>query len=298
MDIKSEGKMLLENHKKLYEQLIEIPEKREMKYIEEIEEGVKVGKPRFKNPKYQWSKSLLVEIRDHLQDIRNFFDNYSYWFDDTLIPLLDTNERRASKKSIIFLLEEDLWCTDEIYGKYLIEECQDDITISYSRRKRKIKQITLKSMEGSEIKEWICKDATRQIRNQFKFLWSKLETEIQVCIDEIFHKQPKLNLKPNYLKEQLEKTITISEQWAEAGLLNLGRIIELWLLTSLGMKSAFRYKDLIREAEIAGILEKHEVKFLRNIRTKYNNLKHKIYFKIETEDIKTMVESFTNLFHL
>ena len=26
---------------------------------------------------YQWSKSLLVEVRDHLQDIRNFFDNYS-----------------------------------------------------------------------------------------------------------------------------------------------------------------------------------------------------------------------------
>lgn len=146
MDIKSEGQALLENHKKLYEQLIEIPEKREMIYIEEIEESVKVGKPRFKKPLYQWSKSLLVEVRDHLQDIRNFFDNYSYWFDDTLIPLLDTNERRVSKKSIIFLLEEDVWCTDEVYGKYLIEESQDGIIISYSRRKRKINQITLKPM--------------------------------------------------------------------------------------------------------------------------------------------------------
>ena len=246
MDIKSEGKTLLDNHKKLYEQLIEIPEKREMIYIEEIKEGVKVGKPRFKNPKYQWFTSLLVDVRDHLQNIWNFFDRYSYWFDDTLIPLLNTDERRMSKKSIIFLVEEDVWCTDEVYGKYLIEENQDGITISYSRRERKMKQITLKSKDDSEIKDWICKDAVSQIKNQFEFLWGKLETEIQVCIDEIFHKQPKLTLKPNYLKNQLEKTITISEQWAEAGLLNLGRIIELWLLTSLGKRSASRYVDLIR----------------------------------------------------
>jgi hypothetical protein len=214
-----------------------------------------------------------------------------------LIPLLDTNERRVSKKSIIFLLEEDVWCTDEVYGKYLIEESQDGITISYSRRKRKMKQITLKSEDDSDIKDWICEDAISQIKNQFEFLWVKLETEIQVCIDEIFHKQPKLTLKPNYLIYQLQKTIAISEQWAEAGLLNLGRIIELWLLTSLGKRSAFRYVDLIREAEIAGILDKHGVKLLRKIRTNYNYLKHKIYYRSETRDIKTMVEGFSNLFN-
>lgn len=295
MDIKSEGKTLLDSHKKLYEQLIEIPEKREMIFIEEIEVGIKVGKPRFKNPKYQWPTSLLVDVRDHLQNIRNFFDKYSYWFDDTLIPLLNTDERRISKKSIIFLLEEDVWYTDEVYGKYLIEENQGEITISYSRRERKVKQIILKSKDDFGIKDWICKDAVIQIKNQFKFLWGKLGTEIQVCIGEIFHKQQKLTLKPDYLKSQLEKTITISEQWPEAGLLNLGRIIELWLLTSLGKKSASRYVDIIREAEIAGILDKHGAKLLRNIRTNYNNLKHKTYYKIETETIKTLVESFSNL---
>ena len=144
MDIKLEGKTLLDNHNMLYEQLIKIPEKREIIYIEEMEGGVKVGKPRFKNPKYQWSMSLLVDVRDQLQNIWNFFDRYSYWFDDTLIPLLNTDERRMSKKSIIFLLEEDVWRTDEVYGKYLIEESQNGIIISYSRRERKMKQITLK----------------------------------------------------------------------------------------------------------------------------------------------------------
>ena len=297
MDIKSEGNTLLENHKKLYKQLIEIPDKREIEYIEEIEEGVKVGKPRFKNPKYQWSTSLLVELRDHLQNIWNFFDKYSYWFDSTLIPLLYTSERRVSKKSIIFLLEEDVWNTDEVYGKYLIGENQYGITISYSRRERKMKQITLKTKEESKIKEWICNDAIRQIKNQFVFLWDKLETEIEVCIDEIFHKPSKFILKPNYLKNQLDKTKEISEQWAEAGLLNLGRIIEHWLLNNLGMNSAPLFFDLIREAEIAGLINKNEVKLLRDIRIRYNNLKHKTYYKIVTKEVKIMIENFSNLFH-
>ncbi len=296
MDIKAEGDSLLENHKKLYEQLIEIPKNREMTYDEETKEGVKVGKPRFKNPKYQWSKNLWVNLRDHLQNIWNFFNKYSYWFDNTLIPLLDTNERRVSKKSIIFLLEEDVWSTDEVYGKYLIDESQDGISISYSRRDRKIKQITFKTKDDSEIKEWICKDAIQQIQTQFVFLWNKLETEIQTCIEEIFHKPPKFSLEPDYLKEQLDKTIKISEQWAEAGLLNLGRIVEHWLLNKLGIKSAPFYSDLIRDAEIAGLIDKNEVKLLRNIRSNYNGLKHKTYYKIDIEDVKLMVKSFSNLF--
>jgi len=297
LDIKSEGNILLENHKKLCKQLIEIPNKRELEYIEDIENGVKVGKPRFKIPKFQWSTGLLVNLRDHLQNIWNFFDKYSYWFDDTLIPLLYTSERRVSKKSVIFLLEEDVWNTDEVYGKYLIEENQDELTISYSRRERSIKQITLKTKEESKLKLWICNDAIRQIRNQFVYLWDKLETEIEVCIDEIFHKSSKFTLKPSYLKNQLDKTIEISEQWAEAGLLNLGRIIEHWLLNNLGMNNAPLFFDLIREAKIAGLINKNEVKLLRDIRTSYNNLKHKIYYKIDTKDVKIMIENFSNLFH-
>ncbi len=297
MDIKSEGKKLLDNHKKLYEQLIIIPEKREMVFSEEIEGSIKVGKPRFKNPKYQWIPNLLVDVRDHLQKIWNFFSKYSFWFDYTLMPLLNVEERRISKKSILFLLEEDVWCTDEVYGKYLIEETKNGTTISYSRRDKKMKQITLKPRVDSEIKDWICKDAINQIKNQFIFLWDKLETEIQVCINEMFHTQPKLALKPEYLKNQLEKTISISEHWAEAGLLNLGRIIELWLLTNLGYESAPFCADLIREAEIAKILDKHGVRLLKKVRTNYNKLKHKTNTKIEPEEIKAMIESFSNLFN-
>jgi len=70
----------------------------------------------------------------------------------------------------------------------------------------------------------------------------------------------------------------------------------LWLLNTLGMKSAPFSFDLIRKAEIAGLIDKREVKLLRKIRTNYNNLKHKTYYKIETKEIKTMIENFSNLF--
>ena len=63
------------------------------------------------------------------------------------------------------------------------------------------------------------------------------------------------------------------------------------------MKNAFFGVDLIREAEIAGLIDKNEEKLLRNIRTNYNSLKHKTYYTIDTEDIKTMVENFSRLFH-
>lgn len=297
MDIISEGEKILEVHKKLYEQLVEIPEKREMTYVEEIKDNTTMGKPRFKNPKYQLPKDLWVNLRDHLQNIWNFFDKYSYWFDSTIIPLLHSDERRVSKKSIIFLLEEDVWSTDEVYGDYLIEDRLGVISISYSRRDRKLLQVILQPNKESEIKEWICKDAIRQIQIQFKFLWDKLETEIQVCIEEIYHKPPKFTLEPNYLKDQLEKTIEISKLWAEAGLLNLGRIMEHWLLNKLEINNAPYYSDIIKEAEIAGLIDKNEEKLLRNIRTNYNNLKHKTYFKIDIEDIKLMVESFFKLFY-
>ena len=62
------------------------------------------------------------------------------------------------------------------------------------------------------------------------------------------------------------------------------------------MKNAPIFFDIIREAEISGQINKNEEKLLRNIRTNYNNLKHKTYYKIDIDKIKLMIKSFTNLF--
>jgi len=117
MDIKSEGGKLLSIHSKLYSTLIKIPDKREIEFREEFEDGKWFGKPRFKKPKYQWDQLLFKELRNHLQDVWNFFDKYNYWLDETILPLIDSKSRRVSPKSIIFLLENDIWNTTDVYGK-------------------------------------------------------------------------------------------------------------------------------------------------------------------------------------
>jgi len=60
MDIKSEGQVLLDFHKLLYEQLIEIPENREMTYVEEIKKGIKVGNPVLKIPNINGLKTYWL----------------------------------------------------------------------------------------------------------------------------------------------------------------------------------------------------------------------------------------------
>lgn len=297
MNIRQEGQELLKVHSYLREQLIKIPEKRDMEYNEEVENGKRLGKPRFRQPLYDWSEELLTNLRNHLQNIWNFFDQQSYWLDSTIMPLIAYVDRRVSKKSIIFLLENDVWSTDEVYGKYLIEKSRDETIISYFRREQKIRQFKLPILSDSEIKSWICIDAVNQIKGQFDFLWSKLETEISACIDEIFHRKPKLTITSDYLELQLQKTKNISEEWPEAALLSLGRILELWLLISLGRKKKgySPFADFIRDAELVGLIEKPERKLLSKIWRAYNNLKHKTYFKVEKKFVISLIEEFSNL---
>ena len=94
-----EAQKLIEKHNLLYEELIKIPEIRHMTYRIDVENGNSIGNPRFEPRDYQWPKELYRDLRNHLQDLRNFFDTYSYWFDNSLRFILDTDKRRTSKKN-------------------------------------------------------------------------------------------------------------------------------------------------------------------------------------------------------
>jgi len=295
MDIKSEGKKLLSTHSELHKKLIEIPDKRKIVFREELKDGKKFGKPRFKKPKYEWDKELLIELRNHLQGIWNFFEKYNYWLDETFLPLLAYNLRRISKKSVIFLLEKDIWNTDEVYGKYLIEKDQNSTFISYYRFDTKINKIELSTVDEPKIKEWICNDAIKQIKQQFSFLWSKLETEIQVCIEEEYTKKPKIFFTTKYLKEQLDLTKLTSKNWPEASLLSLGRICELWLLLALDKKYKEYYEDLIKKAEKRGIINKNQGKLLYKIKRNYDYLKHKANYQVDKGFIIELINQFSNI---
>lgn len=177
MDIQSADKKLLEDHELLFNELKQIPKTRAMTYHTERSEGHLIAKPRFDPPNYVWPSKLLSKVQNHLQKIWDFFER-SQGVDTITRALIHPEERRSSKNSIIFLLERDIWCTDDVYGDYLIEKTTKSLVISYYRRGQKRKQFSLPSMTDTEIEAWICNDARQQIEAHFSYLWKYLETEI------------------------------------------------------------------------------------------------------------------------
>ena len=297
MGIHSEGKRLIERHNNLYKELIQIPEKRKMIYREEIDNNKLIVKPRFKEKEYNWPKQLLIDLRDHLQELWNYYELYSYWLDPSLMLLLDYRTRKTSKKSVLFLLEMDVWQTDEVYGDYLIEKESDKTNISYTRFGQKYKEKSLNTMDDRKIEDWICNDAVIQIQMQFKHLWEKLKKELEVCTEEKFRKQPKITLSLDYLEDQIEKIKNVLDFWPESALLNLGRILEIWLLIELKIKTNYGLSFLIKEAEIRNLTDKHHFKLLKNIKDHYNDLKHQTSYRANKKVVKALIDDFSSTFN-
>jgi len=291
-EILEKGKLLLKQHEEIYSKLIQIPKDREMTYRIDTIENKKIGKPRFKNRYYPWPNDLIVKLRDHLEEIWVFFNTYSHWIDETIMPIIKYKNRRESNRSVIFLLETDVWETKEVFGDYLIEEFNQKTNISYYRFHNKFKTFKIPTVNSKDIEEWIKIDAISQILNQFEYLWVKIETEINSCIKEKYHKKSRLLLNSDYLQEQLIKTRNIVHDWPEAALLSLGRIIEMWLLIQLEKENNDYGNDLLKEAEINQIIKKSEFKFLSKIRRAYNDIKHKRFYKPNQESLKQYLSEF------
>ena len=296
MDIHSEGKRLIERHSSIYKNLITIPENREMVYREEMDNNNVMGKPRFKEKELNWPKKLLIALRDHLQELWNYFELYSYWLDSSLLLLLDHRTRKASKKSVLFLLEMDVWQTDEVYGDYLIEKEIDKTMISYTRFGQRYRETILNTIDNNEIEDWICKDGINQIQTQFTHLWEKIKKEIEVCMEEKFRKEPKITLSHMYLEEQVDKIEGYIDSWPESALLNLGRVLEIWLLIELKVKTNYGLDFLIKEAELRILIDNHQFKLLMNIKNHYNDLKHNSNYRINKQVVKTLVRDFISIF--
>jgi len=296
MNIHSEGKQLLKKHASLYKQLFLIPERREIIYREKKDNNKLIGNPRFKKKEYNWPKQLLIELRDHLQNLWNYFELYSYWLDPSLLLLLDHRTRKASKKSLLFLLEMDVWQTDEVYGNYLIEKEKNKTKITYTRFNQRYREFILNTLDNKEIENWICKDAVVQIQTQFTHLWDKLKKEVEVCMEEKYRKQPKITFSLNYIKDQLDIIEGYIDTWPESALLNLGRVLEIWLLIELKVKTNYGQDFLIKEAEVKNLIDKHQFKLLMNIKNQYNDLKHQATYKVDKKIVKTLFNDFVSIF--
>ena len=261
-----------------------------MIFNEEKDGNVWFGKPRFIPPHYNFDASVLTEIKNHLQSIWDFFKVHSYWFDKTIYPLLAWDQRRAEKGSIIYLLENDVWATREVYGKYLIEVGETQTEISYYQFDNKYNKQIIDTIKTEEIKEYIIKDARSQIKKQFLYLWEKLELEILSCIKEDHTKIPRKSINSQYILEQLEICDKIVEKHSEMVLLNIGRLAEYILLIMLGKKHKGINENLINLAFNAHLIDKNEEKMFNQIRRKYNALKHRLEYNLDM----VMLEKFIN----
>jgi hypothetical protein len=291
----TQGQQLLANHQILYDLLVKIPRSRPIKYREEKMGEKWIAKPRFSPRIYQWDPTLLSKIKDHLQQIWDYFSTYSFWFDGSLYPLIAWDDRRCSKKSIIFLLERDVWETDEVFGDYLIEEKEGCMSLSYYRFDQKYKTHHTPLMDENERNEWVCMDAQNQIINQFVYLWERLAIEIQSCVNETFSKGVRILLNSDELKLRFAQIADFYPKYPEVALLSLGWIAEQCLLLLLDLPEKGIYDDLIRLAEVKEIISPKIGKFFRLVRGQYNKLKHKAYYRVDPQVLKAIIEQFREL---
>jgi hypothetical protein len=291
MALQEDGQILLNNHATLFEQIKSLPLTRPIYYREDLEEGHCIGKPRFHHRKLQWSPEILTTLHNHLQNLWNFFSQYSYWFDSLTKELLEWDSRSLSKKSVKFLLERDVWETAEVYGAYLIEENKDETVISYYRFQSRVKSYKFPLMSKKEREEWIISDAISQIQTQLAYLWNHLQTEIEVCLEEQHHKFPPITIQSRNLMDQLEMVQEIMSQSQEASLLLLGRLSEIWLLQALHLTEAGNHY-LIAEARHKHLLRKEDARFFSQLRKHYNNLKHSQIYNVNNCPLNRFIQQF------
>ena len=295
MSLKSIGEALVKEHNDLFFELIKIPEERNILFQIDGEKGHQIVKPRFDPPLYSWSPELFARFRSHLQRIKNFFDSFSYWFDDTIKPLISFDEGRSDKNSIIFLLEQDVDQTNVIYADYLIEKDQSRYAISYFRNEKKKHTFEPAITSQEHLETWICNNARRQIIDRFTFLWNYIQDEIEVCMKGDYNKLPDRIFTPKFIKEQNNIISTLIEDYPELALLNLGRISELYLLQLLQLNNKPYGLNLAWEARTKELLTNSQVKLFESIRKETNALKHQLYFAVNQEKITQLWKNFSSL---
>ncbi len=165
----------------IHNELREIPTKRKIVFSKEesvIFPSSLVCKPRF-SPSFKKinrkTRKTLVSIFDRMSIILKPYspDNFV-----NLKDIIDTDKN--NKKSLIFILENNTYKTDEVFGDYLVETKQNFFEISYIRREKKRKTLPNQSL-NADLNKAIKNDIILQIQNQFDSMWQMIEEEIERC---------------------------------------------------------------------------------------------------------------------
>ncbi|MCP6719024.1 MAG: hypothetical protein KJI71_02185 [Patescibacteria group bacterium] len=251
-----------------------------------------IYKPRF-IPQFKLiDKPLKSHFNKLLADINNYLKEYSPDEFKNLEHIFKGD--LYNKKSITFLLENDVWATDEVYGDYLVEKFKDHYEVFYYRWKRKIKQLENQDLL-TEITNYIIKDAIIQMQTQFDKIWEYLDVEIKKSL------QNYESLKNRYAS--FKKDITLEEMLEEGKkILNIntflstfyiGYVLEHLLRIKLNkLKDHMGLGWLIYLSKRKNILTKFEAKICSKIKDAYNKTKHKMDYRVETERLSHLYDKF------
>lgn len=172
----------------IQEILLKIPEQRKLKCtFKQIEKNPAkfIYKPRFVLVHEAIAQNVKIELFKIIDDIHLHLKRYSTDNFVNLKDIIDTDPE--NKNSIIFLLENDVYKTDHVYGEYLVEIKEDYNEISYYRRDKKVLTLPVQP-KTTDLEDFVKNDAIKQIQTQFIKLWSVLENEIERCKNQYLSK--------------------------------------------------------------------------------------------------------------
>lgn len=254
-----------------------------------------IYKPRFDSQFKLIDKSLKYNFNKLLADINYYLKEYSLDEFKNLKQIFKGD--LYNKKSIIFLLENDVWATDEVYGDYLVEKFKDHYKIFYYRWERKIKQLENQDLMA-DITKYTMKDAIIQIQTQCDKLWECLEVEIEKSL------QNYESLKNRYAG--FKNNITLEEMLKEGkkclniniflSVFYIGYVLEHSLRLKLNkLKDHVGLGWLIYLSKRKNILTKSEAKICNQIKDAYNKTKHKMDYRIKPERLSRLYDKFFNV---
>lgn len=262
---------------------------RQMKFSKIKKENVMIGKPRFIDPKYNWQSDSYLEVKTHFKQIKTYFETHNFETDPIIHDYI-SYEGKKDKKSIIFLIESDVWATDEVYGDYLIDSTENEI-YHYRRGEKRTKL----NYDGSNMTEFIIHDARNQIIQQLKFLWNTLLVEIEICMSgdhlEMFG-SPQTDDEIASKIVKLKDIISIDP---EVALLQLGRLEEHWCALQANKNKINYLYDLINEFFAQDKINNYQKQVLHRIRSAYNLIKHDRRGRTSIEQVNYFYDEFSKI---
>ena len=280
-------KEIVETWRQIKNKLLDFFNGRKLIYRETNFNGEKIGKPRFDPPKARLPMKLDQELFNFLSKLKLYFQYCNYEFGILIKVLLDTKQSRESKLSPIFLIENDVWCTDNVYGDYLIVN-ENDISVFYYRRKQKRKEV---SVNKKDLKGSIISNTKKQMVTQFNYIWNYLRNEIELAGEK--KNFSSIFTTKNNLIKQFKLVEPIFEFNINLGLLYLGQSLEM-MLKKIDKKSknTVPVHKLIEKQFNEGNLTKAEYNTLNQIRKNYNKAKHDTNFEIDKELVINLKNKF------